>query len=85
MAQAAMNYASVNQTEYSLNCYKFIHPFYQAHVGWHQIRFLVYSNLGNKQHEFKDQNVVNDFFKNYLGLCAEVEDSKLQKKYFTDC
>lgn len=48
MAQAAMNYASVNQTEYSLNCYKFIHPFYQAHVGWHQIRFLVYSNLGAK-------------------------------------
>ena len=46
--QAAMNYSSVGQTEYALNCFRLIHPFYQAHSGWHHVRFLVYSNLGAK-------------------------------------
>ena len=49
-----MNYSSVGQTEYALNCFRLIHPFYQAHSGWHHVRFLVYSNLGAKLQEFKD-------------------------------
>ena len=47
-SQAAMNYSSAGYTDYALNCYQLVHPFYQDHVGWHHIRFMVYSNLGAK-------------------------------------
>ena len=30
MVQAAMNFSYADQTEYALNCYMKIHPFYQA-------------------------------------------------------
>ena len=69
-----MNYSSANQTDYALNCYRLIHPFYQAHTGWHHIRYIVYSYLGNKLTRFKDQKVTDDFFKNYLLLCSLVND-----------
>lgn len=82
---AAMNFSSANQTDYALNCYRLIHPFYQAHYGWHHIRFVVYSNLGHKLYNFKDQEITNDFFKNYLKLCSQVDDSGQQKNYFNTC
>ena len=80
-----MNYNVAGQTEYALNCYQLIHPFYQDHFGWHHIRFLVYSNLGFKLTDFREQQVINDFFKNYIKLCAEVEDQVQQRQYMIVC
>jgi len=73
------------KTEYALNCYQLIHSFYQNHYGWHHIRFLVYSNLGAKLTEFKDKSTVNDFFKNYIVLCSQVEDQVQQRQYMASC
>lgn len=85
MAQAAMNYNVAGQLEFSINCFQLVHPFYQEHFGWHHIRFVVFTHLGFKLQQFKDQTVINDFFKNYLKICSEVEDQVLQRKYMYVC
>ena len=80
-----MNYNVAGLTPYAINCYKLIHPFYQDHLGWHHMRFCVYSNLATRLTDFKDQRVANDFFRNYVGLCASVEDQVQQRNYLQQC
>jgi len=46
---------------------------------------LIYSNLGEKVTEFRDQRVANMFFKNFLSLCSEIDDPLQQKKYILFC
>ena len=80
-----MNYSSVNQSDYALNCFKMIHPFYQDQAGWNNLKFSIYSNLGAKQLDFDSQKVADNFFKNYLKLCSEIQDQDQQKKCLSSC
>lgn len=80
-----MNYNVAGRSDYAVNCYKLIHPFYQNHFGWHHLRFQIYSNLAHKITDFESKEVANDFFKNYLKLCAKVEDQVLQRSYLKLC
>mmetsp|Transcript_3545 Transcript_3545/g.6037 ORF Transcript_3545/g.6037 Transcript_3545/m.6037 type:complete len:239 (+) Transcript_3545:37-753(+) len=85
MMQAALNFSSLGMNEYALNNFQCIHSFYQANQGWQHIQFTLYSNLGAKVQSFKNQEVANNFFKNYLRLCSDIKDPLLQKKYISTC
>ena len=79
MILAGKSYEKLNLQNYSFNCFTVVHPFYQRHKGWNDIRFQLYSSLGRNSQNMGDINMAVQFFRNLLQLCCEFDHQQEQK------